>query len=733
MPLEFAAVPLPPPLVHEQSAGACGSPRGALGRRSKSARFANPTAVDSDGAPESNTNNSSSGSSGLYQQRRDSAGDRNSAELIKNDVYSTGLCDELLQPEIGLSGSKYNICRRPPTAPAVARRASVDTPPKKLRKDQQPVARLRRDSGLVAEAAAASAEARSTQPAVESELLPLRKVATSTASNTNCLADATAAISPPDGGQAGGSVYDEDDGPASLSEVVRTKLQPHVRPALTQYDTFFDDISGWGEEDSLAVGSGGAAYQYLSLDAPGEGDPHNTSQSPGPDVVQRLKRICIRKRTSRSAKMQGGGKSTALTVEQKKSKRRGRAGYGEDEENAAASADNGEETEEVSADIANVQPDKDEAASITLLPSSMPPRSATLNPSSIPSKARGVKSATLEHVSINAGALMVPRVSDKRRPATGGKPLSVSHRTKTPSVPDLSCASPTAPATDTMAQMRKKLLSSARTNNRNLGGAQNSNDELLRGSALGSAVVTGTKYCSQTLNTSRTDVNSIGTVMSVHDRKPSARHWTSSNSISEPLTLPAPPTPSIPLHQPHHSSALLALESSLTLLPIIATGKQSSRSLISGDASAPSSSSASLPARSGPGLPYASLTPLQTQQQQQPTPPQSRSAISQGQQKADASFCVASSPYSNNDRQLHSMMNPVIRRPVKKLSQNGFQAVAFWDEETPVEACAPPPDLRGSLPVVCDGAIDSVSLPTPLGARSFRDSIFLNRCRGVGT
>ncbi|KAJ3168819.1 hypothetical protein HDU88_001146 [Geranomyces variabilis] len=683
MPLDFAAVH--PPSACEPSVYGGSSPRSASVRRSKSARFSTTANSTADVAlPDSL----------LCQQRRELSSGGSGAEINT----SVGFGDELVQPEIGLSGSKFNICRRPPTAPASARRSSFDAPPKKSRKDQPPP-RLRREaSGLAA--AALSAEARSALSAAETSSLPVRKISSPADATPVPNGPPTTATATTRGPLTIG--VDEDDGPASLSEVVRTKLQ-HVRPIVAQYDTFFDDISGWGEEDSLAVGSGGATYQYLSLDA-GDGDPPNTSQSPGPDVVQRLKRIYIRKRQSRSAKTHGN-KSTALTMEQKKSKRRGRAGYGEDEDHADAD-DNGEETEEVSGAIANVLPDRDDETPTLPPGGSIAPRSAALNPSSIPSKARGVKSAALEHVSISAGALMVPRVPDKRRPQTG-KPLSVSQRTKTPSAPDLSLTS-SATGTDTMAQMRKKLLSSARTNNRNLGILQNSREEL-RGSggspsALGSAVVTGTKYCSQTLG-ARAD--SIGSVMSMHEKKPSARHWTSSNSISEPLTLPAPPPPSMPSqHLPHPSSALLALESSLTLLPIIATGKQSSRSL--------TASEASVPGRPGSSLPYAALSPLQTQQHS----PQLRSAMAQGQLKPDS---------TQSDRQLHSM-NPVIRRPVKKLSQNGFQAVAFWDEE-PVD-CAPP-DLRG--PVSVESSIDSISLPTPLGARSFRDSIFLNRCRGVGT
>ncbi|KAJ3170976.1 hypothetical protein HDU87_008451 [Geranomyces variabilis] len=681
MPLDFSAVHPPP--TCEPSAYGGSSPRSDSVRRSKSARFATaPNSTAEVAFPDS-----------PRCQRRDSSSGSSGAEINA----SAGFCEELVQSEIGLSGSKFNICRRPPTAPALARRSSVDAPPKKTRKDQPPP-RLRREaSGLAA--AALSAEARTVLPATESSSSPLRKIPTLADATPVSTSTTTTTAAATTRGPSTVGAY-EDDGPASLSEVVRTKLQQHVRPTIAQHDTFFDDISGWGEEDSLAVGSGGATYQYLSFDA-GDGDPPNTSQSPGPDVVQRLKRIYIRKRHGRSAKTHGN-KSTALTIEQKKSKRRGRVGYGEDEDHAGVDY-NGEETEEASGAIVNVLPERDETT--TLIPSgNIAPRSAALNPSSIPSKPRGVKSAALEHVSISAGALMVPRVPDKRRPQTG-KPLSVSHRIKTPSAPDLS--SP-ATGTDTMAQMRKKLLSSARTNNRNLGILQNSSEEL-RGpggspSALGSAIVTGTKYCSQTL-TARVD--SIGSVLSAHEKKPSGRHWTSSNSISEPLTLPAPPAPSmLSLHLPQPSSALLALESSLTLLPIIATGKQSSRSLIA--------SETSLPGRPGSSLPHAALSPLQAQQYS----PQLRSAMAQGQLNADS---------TQSDRQLHST-NPVIRRPVKKLSQNGFQAVAFWDEE-PVD-CAPP-DLRG--PVSADSAIDSLSLPTPLGARSFRDSIFLNRCRGVGT
>ncbi|KAI8915003.1 hypothetical protein DFJ77DRAFT_510992 [Powellomyces hirtus] len=725
----------------------CSSPR-SLFRRAKSARVVLPDATTNE-----------------YEQQLDFiiAGRFNGAGLSKGlgvsggDLLAVGGEDVAERTDMGLSGSRYDLCRRPPTAPASARRSSLDGPiPRQSKKEKPPTCRVKRDADA-SPTSDETARSRLMASAAEGDLPP-RKFARSGAG----AGSSPAAASNDQTSRAPGlSAMEDEDGPATVSEIVRLKAPP-VRPlaSLAQYDTFFDDISGWGEDDTLSVGHGGAAYQYLSIDG-GDIDNLETSPSPGPDVVQRLKRLYIRKRPHRSAKVEGN-KTAALSVEQKKSRLRKCVGYGEDEDEGMAG--DADETEETTAASAESQAEKDERGEkkpfLEPLPGSSGNGIGAPKPS-IPSKNRGTQSAALEHVSISSGALMVPRVPEKCRPVTAKQPPY-----KVPSTADhlSSSSAPSGPPSDNMAQMRKKLLSSARTNNRNLGIVQvpgDGPDPQGRGhtplASLGSAVITGTKYCSQALGSSH-NTPSLASVMSMNDKKPS-RHWTSSGSISEPLTLPIPQQPTSNVSHP--ASSIPAIESSMTLLPIISSScKHTPRSLTSAETQERSKPPPQLqhppkgpPSLSRPGssLPYSALSPLQQQSEGVPKWFAARAKNQMQQQHRSATLdrysaalgatgtsMMAVPSHSPHERQVQTT-NHVMRRPVKKLSQNGFQAVAFWDEEvvdfanistvqgTPCTSSGPyvGPTIEIAVPV--DNGADSNSILTPLGSRSFRDSISLNR------
>ncbi|KAJ3005633.1 hypothetical protein HKX48_000570 [Thoreauomyces humboldtii] len=585
---------------------------------------------------------------------------------------------------------------------------------------------------------------------------------------------------------------EEEDGPAAVSEVVRARSsssnpkKPSVPVAM--YDPFFDDISGWGEDEPGERSASGATYQYLTLDG-GDGlRDSNQSPGPGPDVVRRLKRLYHRKRTSRPAKDEGGN-GARLSRQQKQSRLR-RSGCGEEDDDGDRSNLDGDGIRRAQEGQA-----AEEAEAALHATGSMPGIPPMQRPaSSIPSKARaGARSAALEHVSLNSAAQMVPRVTEKRRPATAKRPVPTKHLT-----PHGDQSSPGVPPPDNMAQVRKKLLSSARTNNRNVAVPTSDTADIpvrsQASGALGSAVITGTKYCS-------------GSFLSGTDKKNLSRHWTSSGSISEPLTLPSPQPSITPAASAGQQAASTPItESSLTALPLIKASSTLNISVTTtpeqpaaDDVKHPQSSQQqSLPqapckcvqaGQSTSQLPYSLLSPpppsdvpkwlagprFSRSQHRSATLDRYSATLLLAPGTNGASVLTGSpnglAPCASHDRQLKGIQ----RRPVKKLSQNGFQAVGFWDDEggsggagigqheygppfggiqggtIRSAAAAAASAVAGGGGVGVAGTFvpyptgipmpaeagDSTTLGTsglsPLGSRSFRDSICLSRTTNRAT
>ncbi|KND01151.1 uncharacterized protein SPPG_04243 [Spizellomyces punctatus DAOM BR117] len=96
---------------------------------------------------------------------------------------------------------------------------------------------------------------------------------------------------------------EQDDEPAAFSEAIRSSMIS-MRSGGGPTDTFFDDISGWGEgtdEERVAMTLGGSTYNYLTCENDAQSrDADDTST----DIVRRIRRLRFRKKSSRGSDAQ---------------------------------------------------------------------------------------------------------------------------------------------------------------------------------------------------------------------------------------------------------------------------------------------------------------------------------------------------------------------------------------------------------------------------------------------
>lgn len=469
-------------------------------------------------------------------------------------------------------------------------------------------------------------------------------------------------------GRAESSVVAADDGPSYTSELIQSGT---TSTRLGLDEAFFDDISGWGEEadeETVVMTLGGASYQYLKCEGA------NQAAEPSADVVRKLKKLRIRKRNS-----QMPARTTKGSERTRKRHTKSRfGGCGEDEDvpgecdetDMAVSEQN---MENGSTRTLRSNNQGAEAAQPERAPTDIPVTAA----SSIPSKhTTRAQSVAIEHVPLNAASPMVPGSVNSSRPTTC-KRSPLRH---------LAALEPTVfpPASKSMAELRRKLLSSARTNNRNIGvphdtsasgtsaspeSAQQPIDKasttrptssiptvITPASSLGLAIVTGKRYCANTL----TPVTaSTPTIMSIHDKRPASRRWCSSNSISEPQTLPQQaPTASLP-------PLMIGPKRPTTASYSCADDAEGSEqpSLLSA-----STSSIGPPSQ----IPKWFATKSDEKYYRSATLDKFMAALGTSD---NAPLTVQLQHQRQADGPRHSL----IRRPARKLSQSGFLAVSFWD------------------------------------------------------
>ncbi|TPX69032.1 hypothetical protein SpCBS45565_g02688 [Spizellomyces sp. 'palustris'] len=551
---------------------------------------------------------------------------------------------------------------------------------------------------------------------------------------------------------------EQDDEPAAFSEAIRSSMIS-MRSGGGPADTFFDDISGWGEgtdEERVAMTLGASTYNYLTCENDAQSrDADDTST----DIVRRIRRLRFRKKSSRASDAQKMG-----TVESAKAAKLRYSGEEDDADGVGDDEDTSDanileqqgsrlDGERLAESTTEEEPIDLGTANDSLSLESNSANTGRRAKSSIPYSQRQHISANLEHVPINAASSMVPQLSNRRRPATCITREDTTHQTSPRHRPPFE-PSIFPPASQSMALLRKKLLSSARTNNRHLGLPPNPTGSTVStppeipsnarpkssipsSSLLEPTVITGKKYCS---SASARSTKSSPSLLAVRDEKlAGGRRWSSSSSLS---ASPAPPAS-------NEQQLPSQISTTTTVLPLI-TPPQRQAIVDTADSNHPPRTAArrcthhAVEARSD--LPYSSLSPPppsdipkwfnEKTSSQHP----SRSASLDRFTIALGAAAPSATSISTNQEPLRRNIKPGQRRPVKRLTQNGFPAVGFWDK-CGSELTLSQSDLSGgqrgdSADDNCDGAPDgpdsrSGSEPfCPSSSRSFRDQICLTRTAG---
>ncbi|KAI8826258.1 uncharacterized protein EV422DRAFT_617230 [Fimicolochytrium jonesii] len=353
---------------------------------------------------------------------------------------------------MGLSGSKYDLCKRPPTAPPPF--VTVSSPSLYVEAHKSATSQSLFDIP----------SSRSDNRRLPADRERRRK---NTAKHTS--SPSPHSPYPPSSADESDNNSNSDDGPAHASELVRPPPATLATPTPLLTDTFFDDISGWHSSDEDAATThafSGAAYQYLRFDTPNDG--HNrdadASPAPGPDVVRRLRREVgkrgKRKVPGKVVKKEDGGLSRA----QRRSRRRSGGGGEEDEEERGG-------VERPVLDTGTTTALNTIAAITTQKTGTPPPPSADPSPIPTPPPPRRPKTtlgrppptSLLEPIPIpiSSPSLLTPRLppaslTATRPPTTTGKKFARPPRLPVPQ-PVVDALVP-----DVMARMRRRLQSSAR-------------------------------------------------------------------------------------------------------------------------------------------------------------------------------------------------------------------------------------------------------------------------------